>query len=155
MAKKPQEYRSIARNKKASHLYHILDRLECGISLLGTEVKSLRAGRATLVDAYGSIKGGELWLMKAHIAEYSHGNIHNHEPLRPRKLLAHRHEIDRLGRKVREKGMTLVPLEIYFQGHLVKVEMALVQGKKLHDKRQVQKERSAKRDMDRALGRRR
>ena len=155
MGRKDETIRSIALNKKAGHLYHIIDRLECGISLLGTEVKSLRAGRITLVDAYGSIKRGELWLMKANIAEYSHGNINNHDPLRPRKLLAHRHEIERLGRKVREKGMTLVPTQIYFQGHLVKVELALVQGKKLHDKRQVEKERSAKRDMDRALGRRR
>jgi len=155
MGSKDETRRSIARNKKARHLYHIIDTLECGISLVGTEVKSLRAGRATIVDAFGVIKRGELWLMKANIAEYSHGNINNHEPLRPRKLLVHKLEIERLNKRVREKGMTLVPTEIYFQGHLIKLEMALVQGKKLHDKRQVEKERSAKRDMDRAMGRRR
>lgn len=155
MGTKDIKRRSIARNKKARHLYHILDTLECGVALLGTEVKSLRAGRATIVDAFGVIKRGELWLMKANIAEYSHGNIHNHQPLRPRKLLVHKLEIERLNKRVREKGMTLVPTEIYFQGHLVKVELALVQGKKLHDKRQAQKEKSAKRDMDRALSQRR
>ncbi len=155
MANPKQKTRSIARNKKARHLYQIIDTLECGIALLGTEVKSLRAGKATIVDGYGHIKQGELWLMKVNIAEYSHGNLNNHEPTRPRKLLVHRHQLDRLIKRVREKGITLVPTEIYFEDHLVKVEMALVQGKKLHDKRQVQKERSAKRDIDRAMSRRR
>lgn len=155
MGRKDETIRSIALNKKARHLYHILDTIECGIALVGTEVKSLRAGRATIVDGFGVIKRGELWLHKVNIAVYSHGNINNHEPLRPRKLLVHKLELERLNKKVREKGMTLVPTQIYFHGHLVKVEMALVQGKKLHDKRHVEKERSAQRDMDRAMNKRR
>jgi len=147
--------RSIAQNRKARHLYHLLEELECGIQLRGTEVKSLRAGRASIAEAYGVIKGGGMWLVGATIPEYSHGNIHNHEPGRERKLLAHAKELAGWTKLVREKGITIVPLELYFKGHLVKVRMALVRGKKLYDKREDQRQRDAKRDIDRAFSRRR
>ena len=155
MARDDQTERTISRNKKARHEFLILDEVECGLVLKGTEVKSLRAGRASLQEAYGRIKGGELWLMGATIPEYSHGNVHNHEPGRDRKLLAHAREIAQWQKRVRDKGVTIVPLELFFRGHLVKARMALVQGKKLHDKRQTQRERTHKREMDRELGRRR
>jgi len=155
MARDRDTVRSIASNKKARYLYLVLDTLECGIQLVGTEVKSLRAGHASIREAYGQIKGGELWLVGATIPEYSHGNIHNHVPGRPRKLLAHGKELAKWYKQVREKGVTVVPLDLYFRGHLVKVEMALVRGKKLHDKREHQKTRSAQRDIDRAMSRRR
>lgn len=148
-------HRSIAQNRKARHLYEVLDELECGIQLTGTEVKSLRAGRASIAEAYGFLKGGELWLIGATIPEYSHGNIHNHEPTRERKLLAHAKELAGWAKQVREKGITVVPLELYFKGHLVKVRMALVRGKKVADKREDQKQRDARREIDRALSRRR
>ncbi len=155
MARTDQTERNVAQNRKARHRFHILDTLECGAVLVGTEVKSLRAGHASIGESYGLIKQGELWLMGATIPEYSHGNRANHVPARPRKLLAHSRELTGWIKKAREKGVTIVPLRIYFKGHLVKVEMALVQGKKLHDKREHQKERSAKRDIDRAMSRRR
>ena len=155
MARDSAEIRSIARNRKARHRFHVLDTLECGIVLVGTEVKSLRAGQASLAEAYGQMKKGELWLMGATIPEYSHGNIHNHVPGRPRKLLANRRELLGWNKQVREKGVTIVPLELFFRGHLVKAEMALVRGKKLHDKRQDQQKRTHQRDIDRAMSRRR
>ena len=152
MARNDQTLRSICTNKKARHEYNILDELECGIVLKGTEVKSLRAGRASLQEAYGRIMDGELWLLGATIPVYSHGNVHNHQPDRERKLLVHARELDQWAKKVREKGITIVPLELFFRGHLVKVRMALAQGKKLYDKRQTERERTHKREMDRALG---
>jgi len=155
MARNEKSLRTVSRNKKARHDYLILDELECGIALKGTEVKSLRAGRASLQEAFGRIRSGELWLLGATIPEYSHGNINNHEPTRERKLLAHRRELLRWSKRVRDKGITIVPLEIYFRGHLVKVRMALVQGKKLYDKRQSDRKRSDERNMRRELGRRR
>ncbi len=147
--------RSIATNRKARHQYHVLEELECGIELRGTEVKSLRSGRASIAEAYGVLKGGEFWLVGATIPEYSHGNLNNHVPTRERRLLAHARELTGWAKQVREKGITSVPLELYFKGHLVKVRMALVRGKKLGDKRQDQKERDARREIDRALSRRR
>ena len=155
MARDSNEVREVARNRKALHRFHVLESLECGMVLVGTEVKSLRAGHASIAEAYGLIKQGELWLMNATIPEYSHGNIHNHPTTRPRKLLAKGREIHGWTKQVRERGITIVPLRLYFRGHLAKVEMALVKGKKLHDKRQDQRARTAKREIDRAMGRRR
>jgi SsrA-binding protein len=154
MARTPDTHRSIATNRRARHEYHVLEEIECGLALTGTEVKSLRAGRASIAEAYGLVKKGELYLVGATIPEYAQGNVHNHVPDRPRKLLLHKRELGRWERAVREKGITLVPLELYFQGHLVKVRMALVKGKKLYDKRETQKTRDAKRDMDRESARR-
>ncbi len=155
MARASESKRVLATNRRARHAYHVLEDLECGIVLRGTEVKSLRAGRCSIAEAYGFLKNGELWLLGATIPEYAHGNIHNHAPNRERKLLLSRRELRRWGKQVREKGVTIVPLELYFKGHLVKVRMALVRGKKLYDKREDQKRRDAGRDMDRAMGRRR
>jgi SsrA-binding protein len=144
----------IASNKKARHDYHIDDVYEAGLVLTGTEVKSLRAGRASLVDGYGLIKDGEVWLQGVHIPEYTEGTWTNHEPRRPRKLLMHRKEIVRLIGKTRETGVTLVPLSLYFKDGRAKVEIALAHGKKSYDKRQALAERQAGREIARALGRR-
>jgi SsrA-binding protein len=144
----------IASNKKARHDYHIDDVYEAGLVLTGTEVKSLRAGRASLIDGYGLIKDGEVWLQGVHIPEYTEGTWTNHEPRRPRKLLMHRKEIVRLIGKTRETGVTLVPLSLYFKDGRAKVEIALAHGKKSYDKRQALAERQAGRDIARALGRR-
>jgi len=154
MARTPDTHRSIATNRRARHEYHVLEEIECGVVLTGTEVKSLRAGRASIAEAFGLVKKGELYLMGATIPVYAQGNIHNHEPDRPRKLLLHKKELARWARSVKEKGVTLVPLELYFQGHLVKVKLALCKGKKLFDKRETQKARDAKRDIDRETARR-
>lgn len=143
--------RVIARNKRATHEFLILDELECGIQLVGTEVKSLRQGRVSLQEAYAVIKGAELWIMRLHIPEYSHGNKHNHEQTRDRKLLAKKREILKWEKAVREKGTTLVPLEILWDGSLVKLRIGLARGKKLHDKRQAKREKDDKREMDRAV----
>lgn len=155
MARESSSIRTVATNRRARHEYHILAELECGIVLKGTEVKSLRGGHASIAEAYGLFKNGQLSLLNATIPEYAQGNINNHAPGRERKLLAHGRELRKWDRAVREKGITIVPLELYFQGHLVKVMMALVKGKKLYDKRETQKRRDADRDMDRAMGRRR
>ncbi len=153
MAQKPQEYRSVARNKKAYHTYEVLEELECGVVLSGTEVKSLRAGQCSIQEAYARIKGRELWLVGATIPEYRHGNIFNHKPTHDRKLLVHARELERWEKKVKERGVTLVPLEVYFQGSRVKVRLGLCRGKKLYDKRQSQREKDDKRAMDRASAR--
>ena len=155
MAKKPEARRSVARNRKARHEFLVLDELECGIVLTGTEVKSLRAGECTLQEAFCKIRGEALWLLRAHIPEYRFGTNQNHDPMRERKLLAHGHQIRKWSKAVTEKGTTLVPLEVYFQGSKVKVLVGLVRGKKLHDKRQAVKARDDRRDMDRAMNRRR
>lgn len=140
----------IVQNRKARHDYHILDTYEAGVALTGTEVKSLRQGRASLVDGYGLVKNGEVWLENVHIPEYTEGTSTNHEPRRPRKLLLHKHEIDRLIGKTQETGNTLVPLALYFSDGKVKVEIALAQGKRAYDKRRALAEKDAKREMDRA-----
>jgi SsrA-binding protein len=145
----------IAENRKARHDYQLLDRFEAGLVLTGTEVKSLRAGRATLTQAWADIRDGEAWLQGAEIAVYDQGNRANHEPTRPRKLLLHRREIDRLYGQVREKGLTLVPTKLYFKQGRVKVELALARGKDVRDKRRTVAEREAKRDMERAFKTRR
>jgi len=144
----------IASNKKARHDYHVDDVYEAGVVLSGTEVKSLRAGRASLVDGYALIKDGEVWLQGVHIPEYTEGTWTNHEPRRARKLLLHRKEILRLIGKTREGGVTLVPLSLYFKDGRAKVELALARGKKSYDKRQTLAEQQAGREIQRVLGRR-
>ena len=144
----------IAQNKKARHDYHLEDHYEAGLVLTGTEVKSLRAGRASLVDAYAHIKDGEVWLENAHIPEYDQGSWTNHEPRRARKLLLHRSEIGKLIGKTKESGLTLVPLALYFKDGKAKVEIALARGKRAYDKRQTLAARDAAREIDRAVGRR-
>ena len=145
----------IAQNKKARHDYMVEDTVEAGLQLVGTEVKSCRAGKVSLTDAYALVKEGEAWLLQCHIAPYSHGNKENHDPLRPRKLLLHRGEIERLAAKVAQEGRTLVPLRLYFKGGLAKAEIAIARGKKNYDKRASMAERDAERSMQRELGRRR
>lgn len=145
--------KEIARNRKARHLFHVLETFEAGIVLAGTEVKSLRAGQASLVDAFGNFQGRELFMFGVHIGAYDHGNRWNPEPKRPRKLLMHRVELKRLLGKVSQRGLTLVPLRLYFKGSKVKCELALCQGKKSHDKRETIKLRDQKRDMEREMRR--
>lgn len=142
----------IAQNRKARYDYHLGDRYEAGLVLEGTEVKSLREGRASLKEAWVKIDdAGEAWLMQAHIPEYTKGNRNNHHPTRPRKLLLHAHQIRHLGRAVDQKGVTLVPTRLYFRRGLVKLEFALGEGKNVADKRRDIRERQAKREIDRAL----
>ena len=136
-------------NRQAYHDYFVDETIEAGIALTGTEVKSARAGHVTLRGAYARIKGDEVWLEGAHIAEYEHGTWTNHDPLRPRRLLLHRKEIDRLEQRVQAKGQTLIPLKMYFKGNRLKVEIGLCRGKKLYDKREA----IAKRDAERELAR--
>ena len=145
----------IAQNRKARHDYLVEDTVEAGLALSGTEVKSCRAGKVNLTDSYASIRDGEAWLMQCHISPYSHGNRANHDPVRPRKLLLHRQEIERLAAKVAQDGRTLVPLKLYFKHGLAKAEIAVARGKRAYDKRQSEAERDANRQMRRELGRRR
>lgn len=146
----------IAQNRKARHNYEIEESVEAGLMLVGTEVKSCRDGRVNLADSYGSVDSdGEAWLLQCHISPYSHGNRSNHEPMRPRKLLLHSDEIQRLAVKVNQEGRTLVPLRLYFSHGLVKTELGVGRGKKLYDKRRDQAKRDADRAMQRELGRRR
>ena len=143
--------KSIAQNKKAYHDYFVLEKYEAGIALYGTEVKSLRQGAVNLKDSYCEIKDGELFALGVHISPYEKGNIYNREPLRPKKLLMHKREIIRLFSKVKEDGLTLIPLNLYFSGSHVKVEVGLCKGKKLYDKRETDAKRQASRDIDRAM----
>jgi len=145
----------IATNRKAYHDYFIDETYEAGIVLTGAEIKSVRAGRVSLRDSFALVKGGEAWLLNAHIAPYKHATHTSHEPKRDRKLLLHRYQINRLLEKVREKGYTLVPLRMYLKDNRAKVEIALVRGKKLYDKRRAIAERDAQREVERALARRR
>lgn len=145
------QLQSIARNRRARHDYQVIDSWEAGIVLSGTEVKSLREGKANLTDAYGIVKDGEVWLLNLHISPYERGTHFNHEPTRTRKLLLHRKEIRRLIGAVERQGLTLVPLELYFKDGRAKVRLALGRGKKLHDKRADEKRREDERDMARAL----
>jgi len=144
----------IARNRRARHDYHIEDVVEAGLVLTGTEVKSLRAGRASLTDGFAQISDGEMWLYGVHIPEYAQGTWTNHEPRRPRKLLLHRREIDKLASETAERGFTLVPLSLYFSGGRAKVELALARGKRTYDKRQDLAQRDAAREVQRAQRRR-
>jgi SsrA-binding protein len=152
---RPTGTKLISENRRARYDYELLDRLEAGIVLTGTEVKSLREGRVTLAQSYADVRDGEVWLVGADIAEYGHGNIANHEPGRDRKLLLKRQEIASLVGKVREKGQTLVPTRLYFKDGKVKVEIALAKGKEKGDKRRDIADRDAKRQMERALRSRR
>ncbi|GAA2857581.1 SsrA-binding protein SmpB [Pseudonocardia halophobica] len=143
----------IAQNRRARHDYAVLEEFEAGVALMGTEVKSLRLGRASLVDAYATVDDGEVFLRGLHIPEYTHGSWTNHEPRRTRKLLLHKYEIERLIGKIREGGLTLVPMSLYFSDGKVKCEIALARGKKTYDKRQDLAKKDAERDMARAIGR--
>jgi len=147
----PKGPRTIARNPRARHEYEILEKWEAGIVLTGTEVKALRGGRASLVGAFGLVRRGEVWLEAMHIPPYDPGNRYNHDPLRSRKLLMHRREIRRLIGAVEQKGLALVPLELYFNGRRAKVLMALGRGKKAHDRREEIRERDARREMARSF----
>ncbi len=147
--------KTIATNRKAYHNYHIEDSLEAGIALTGTEIKSIRAGRVSLGDAYVKPEDGELWLLNAHIARYEAGSYQSHVPTRPRKLLLHRKQIDSLSSKVLERGFTLLPLRLYIKGNIAKVEIALARGKKLYDKRASIARREIEREIGRAIKRRR
>src|SRR5579859_2327385 len=149
------EIKDVCRNRRAFHEYDVLDRLECGVVLTGTEVKSLRDGQASLEEAYARIDGGEVWLLGSDIPEYAMGNRMNHKPKRPRKLLLHRNEIEKFAGKASERGYTLVPLRMYFKNGRAKVELAVARGKQLHDKRQDKKKAEAQRDIRRAMSDRR
>jgi SsrA-binding protein len=161
MAKAPKkddkdgELVHVCRNRRASHEYEILDTIECGLVLVGTEVKSLRDGHATLEDAYAKIEGNEVWLVGCEIPEYPFGNRLNHKPKRTRKLLLRRSEIGKFAGKASQRGFTLVPLRLYFKKGKAKVEIAVARGKQRHDKRESLKKAEAKREMDRATARRR
>ncbi len=145
--------RLIAQNRKARHEYEVLDTLECGIVLVGSEVKSLRKGTLSLDEAYGRVKDGEVWLVGCDIAEYVQANQFNHDPKRPRKLLMHRREVKKFAGKAYEQGLTLVPLKMYFTEGRAKVLMGICKGRKLYDKREVLKKKTMQRDISRALRR--
>jgi len=146
--------RLIAQNRKARHNYVVLDSLECGVVLVGSEVKSLRAGRVSLEEAYGRVREGEVWLVGCDIQEYVEANRFNHNPRRPRKLLLHRSEIRRFASQAYERGFTLIPLKMYFKGGRAKVLLGICRGRQRHDKREAMKKAEAKRDMQRAMRRR-
>jgi SsrA-binding protein len=141
----------VATNRKAYHDYHVLETYEAGIALLGTEVKSLREGKANLKDSYAIVKNSEVFLLNCHISPYSHGNILNHDPLRTRKLLLHRKEINRLHGHITQKGLTLIPLKIYFKDGKAKVEIGLAKGKRQYEKREAIKEKESRREIERHL----
>ena len=141
----------VATNRRARHRFELLDRFECGIELLGTEVKSLREGKAQLGDAYAVIEDGEVWLRNAHIPPYAPAAGQNHDPERPRKLLLHRHEIERLVGRIQRRGLTLIPTRIFFKGPLAKVELALARGKEQRDRRREIRDRDLQREVEREL----
>ena len=145
--------RNVAVNRKARHDYEILDTVEAGLVLQGTEIKAIREGHANLSDAYAKPDNGELWLVNAHIAQYSSGNLANHEPTRPRKLLLHRDQIVRLSRQVGERGLTIIPLRLYLRRHVAKVELGLAKGRRQHDKRRALIEKYREREAQEALTR--
>lgn len=151
MADKKDSVKIIAQNKKARHEYFILETYECGIELAGTEVKSIRQGKVNLADSYAGINNGEIWIKGMNVSPFEQGNIFNRDPLRERRLLMHKREILKLSQRIKEDGLSLVPLKVYLKGSLVKVELALVKGKKLYDKRESIAQRDAKRNMDRAV----
>lgn len=143
----------VATNRKAFHDYHILETYEAGIALLGTEVKSLREGKANLKDSYAIVKNSEVFLLNCHISPYSHGNIFNHDPLRTRKLLLHRKEINKLHGHITQKGLTLIPLKVYFKDGKAKVELGLAKGKRQYEKREAIKEKESRREIERHMKR--
>lgn len=142
-------------NRHAGHNYHLLERLEAGLALTGTEVKSAKSGKIQLKDSFAEVDRNEAWLMNAHISQYSHGNRENHEPTRRRKLLLHRAEIEKLLEKTREKGLTLIPTKMYLKNGRIKLELAVAKGKKLHDKRESERQREMEAEARAAIGRRR
>src|SRR3954464_14015312 len=148
--KRKAEAGDVATNRQASHRYNLIERWEAGLQLQGSEVKSLREGGVQLKDAYAALRDGEVWIHNMHIAPYGPASRDNHDPERPRKLLLHRREIDRIAARASERGLTLVPTRIYFSGAHAKVELALARGKDVYDKRQTLRERESRRDMERA-----
>ncbi|MEO8099290.1 MAG: SsrA-binding protein SmpB [Acidobacteriota bacterium] len=153
--KRDSAIKILSDNRQASHLYSLSDRMEAGLVLTGTEVKAARDGKIQLKDAFGEVQNNEAWLMNVHIGQYSHGNIMNHEPVRRRKLLLHRSEIKKLQETTREKGLTVVPTKLYLKHGLVKVELAVGKGKKLHDKRESERNREMESEARAAMSRRR
>lgn len=151
MAAKAKGVKQVTANKKAFHEYYVLERFEAGIELFGTEVKSIRNGNVNLKDSYCTIKNGELFVRGMHVSPYEKGNIFNRDPMRPKRLLMHKSEILKLNARIMQDGVALVPLSIYFKDSRLKLELGLCKGKKLHDKREVAAEKSAKRDIERAL----
>ncbi|MEL4106628.1 SsrA-binding protein SmpB [Oscillospiraceae bacterium WX1] len=151
MSPKALGFKQVAQNRKAHHDYFILESFEAGIELFGTEVKSIRQGAVNLKDAFASVKDGELFVRGMHVSPYEKGNIFNKDPMRPRRLLMHKREIMRLYGKVKQEGLTLVPLSVYFKDSRVKVQLGLCKGKKLHDKRDTEAARDADREMDRTI----
>jgi len=147
----PEDRNIILTNRRARHEYHVLETVEVGIVLRGTEVKSVREGKLNVQDAYATVQDGELMLHNLHISPFEKGNIHNHDPIRVRKLLAHKKEIRKLAQKVHEKGFTLIPLQFYFAGRHLKIELGVCKGKKTYDKRHALKQRDLKREMERHL----
>ncbi len=148
------EIQALASNRRALHDYHVVERFEAGVSLLGTEVKSIRAGKIQLKDSFVELRGNEAFLVGAHVGAYSHGNRENHLPERPRKLLLKRRELDRLFGRAQAKGFTVVPLRVYLKSRRIKIEIALVQGKKLYDKRETERRKELDREAAQAIGKR-
>jgi SsrA-binding protein len=148
------DFKILSDNRSAGHDYHLLDRYEAGLVLTGTEVKSAKNGKIQLKESYAEVNDNEAWLLNAHISEYSHGNIMNHAPVRKRKLLLHRSEIDKLRSETREKGLTIVPTKLYLKGGLIKIEIATAKGKKFHDKREAIKAKEMQAEAKAAIGRR-
>jgi len=148
------DFKILSDNRSAGHDYHLLDRYEAGLVLTGTEVKSAKNGKIQLKESYAEVNDNEAWLLNAHISEYSHGNIMNHPPVRKRKLLLHRSEIDKLRSETREKGLTIVPTKLYLKGGLIKIEIATAKGKKFHDKREAIKAKEMQAEAKAAMGRR-
>ncbi len=148
------EFKILSDNRSAGHDYHLIDRYEAGLVLTGTEVKSAKNGKIQLKESYAEVSGDEAWLLNAHISEYSHGNIMNHPPVRKRKLLLHRSEIDKLRAETREKGLTIIPTKLYLKGGLIKIEIATAKGKKFHDKREAIKAKEMQAEAKAAIGRR-
>ena len=151
MSTKFDPSKTLSDNRQAGHNFFLLDRYEAGIALTGTEVKAAKAGKVQLRDAYASVEKGEAWLLNAHISEYSHGNRFNHTPTRPRKLLLHRREIDKLASETREKGLSVVPTRLYMKNGKIKCEIAVAKGKKFHDKREAERERSDREEAREAI----
>jgi SsrA-binding protein len=149
----PSPTRILSDNRQARHNYHLLESYEAGVALLGTEVKAAKTGKVQLKEAYADIQGNEAWLMNAHISEYSHGNRENHQPMRKRKLLLHRQEIDKLHGIVREKGLALIPTKLYLKNGKIKCEIAVARGKKMHDKREAERAREAQEEARQAVRR--
>jgi SsrA-binding protein len=153
LAEKTPAIKILADNRQAGHNYFLMERFEAGIALAGTEVKAAKAGKVQLKEAYAAVLGNEAWLVNAHISEYSHGNLANHQPVHNRKLLLHRKEIDKLLGKTREEGLSLIPTRIYLKGGRIKCELAVARGKKLHDKRETERAREAQAEARAAIRR--